>query len=541
MDTDTVLVYDILTQKFESGPISKVYGVVNMYRDQRNTGNVDHLEQSLSRLENNAAKTIRNIHSALESHQPVIRMKRRELEGIRKFMYLMHYRRVSLVSTYFDENDPDNRSFRDYMKHFCQKHKLRNKDEFWLFGLKYILDTPHHEIVASGEAIKKYGEPRDVLKMLLTRVDPGIENFHAVDYSLEANTRFLGIWEAAQGEEFVMGDNSFGLWEGVIGGIPGAHKLFVVSPRIALILRQTILLDKEMICAIESQTPISSTLVDVSMTVASKTYANYQVPSWSNAPEQAVAQALWDNYRQTPAAQEDIFTFKPVKLTRKQTHALNSILLLHLPDNGNLTFASPAAMMKTLQYHLQSTIPYAGQSKYPLRSLLGILSEPVPIPDPTRPNRVLPLARSGIDIVLHSIVSGAIEFQSAYDRAYRVYHLATDDVTKYNQTSSEIHQITARAILKMKEILPPLPYAFRHNYFPFLCRDIVKELPKEDSELFFALVGHQVDVLKVGPENEDILSRIKYEAAIIGFTHWLAENRPMVLEGLLSFWVNVVL
>jgi hypothetical protein len=54
-------------------------------------------------------------------------------------------------------------------------------------------------------------------------------------------------------------------------------------------------------------------------------------------------------------------------------------------------------------------------------------------------------------------------------------------------------------------------------------------------------VGHQFEVL-IGPNaGDDMLSRIKYEAAIIGFTHWLAENRAKVLTDLLSFWVKVVL
>ena len=58
IDTDMVQMYDIPTEKFESCPISKVYGVVNVYRDQRNTDNVDQLEQSLARLETDAARTI---------------------------------------------------------------------------------------------------------------------------------------------------------------------------------------------------------------------------------------------------------------------------------------------------------------------------------------------------------------------------------------------------------------------------------------------------------------------------------------------------
>jgi hypothetical protein len=202
-------------------------------------------------------------------------------------------------------------------------------------------------------------------------------------------------------------------------------------------------------------------------------------------------------------------------------------------------------MKKTIQYHLQSDIPYARESKYWYRNLLGLLSESANVvpagPGPNSPTSSTPRARSGIDIVLDSIVSGAIEFRSSYDRAYRAYHVATDDATKYNQSSSEIHQMTARAIFRMKEILPPLPLIHRHSYFPFLCRDIVKELPKAESEIFFALVGHQFDVLEVGPAGVDMLSRIEYEAAIIGFTHWLAENRVTVLNDLLSFWVKVVL
>ena len=40
-----------------------------------------------------------------------------------------------------------------------------------------------------------------------------------------SNALFLGIWEAADGEEFVLGANSFGLWEGVIRTCPGLQTL----------------------------------------------------------------------------------------------------------------------------------------------------------------------------------------------------------------------------------------------------------------------------------------------------------------------------
>ena len=64
------------------------------------------------------------------------------------------------------------------MKNFPRKHNLYKKDDIWLFGLKYMLDVPHHKIVATGEAIQdKYGGPEGVLPMLVTRVDPDIEKY----------------------------------------------------------------------------------------------------------------------------------------------------------------------------------------------------------------------------------------------------------------------------------------------------------------------------------------------------------------------------
>jgi hypothetical protein len=513
--------YNVATQKLEPRPIAKAYGIVNMYRDDRNPENIDHLEQGLARLENGAAQSILHIHAALKAGRRQISMKRKELETIRKFVYLMHYRRVSLLSSYFDENDPQNAPLKDYFRSFYRKHKLRNKDDFWLYGLKFILDTPHHDIVGIGEAIQeKYGGAKAMLSMLMTRVDPDIENFHAVDYTAMANANFLGIWEAPAGEEFIVGSNSFGLWEGLLDDVQSIHRIFVVSPRIALILRTSILA-AHLVENVKAQVPINSELVDVSMSHATSTYAAF-IPPELEDPE-AAARALW-KYRQSLAAQEDNFTFTITRLTKKQTYALNYVILINLENNGDVTFASPTAMAKTLQYYLQQNRPESQKSKYWFRSLSGTIR--TVSSDSSTPNQA---PRAGIGIVLDAIANGTIEFRSIYDRAYRVYHLATDDVTAYNQTTSEIHQMTARAIFEMQEILPPLPLNFRGRYIPSLCRGIVKELPKEESEIFFALVGYQVDVLKVGPGGKDILDRIKYEAAIIGFTHWLAENRPWVL------------
>ncbi|KAF5309394.1 hypothetical protein D9619_012311 [Psilocybe cf. subviscida] len=519
VDQDMITVFDSKTQVLEQRPLAKEYGVVNMYRDQRNPGNMNHLEEALSKLENSAAKLIKDMHSAVAEGKK-IKMKRKELEVIRKFVYILHYRRVSLRPSYFDGNDPDNASIKEFFESFRKKHNLTKPDDIWLWGLKYLLDTPHHKIVGMGAVIReRYGGLQQLFKMMATKVDPDLENYHALDYTLIAGSSFLAIWEAAESEEFVVGSNSFGLFEGTALGMY-AHRIFVVSPRIALILRHNALIPR--MGALE--TVYNSILADIPTVPPESERVGFMPPPNASEDEEFAA---FEAYRQTPIAQEDRYTFTPSKLTPEQTHNVNFFILSHL-DMGGVAFVSQKAMSRSLKHQIRADVSYIAESKYYLRALLGVIASNLAKEE----NEGSSPPRPVLDVIIQSSASGAIESNSDYDRAYRIYHSATNDVENYCQTSADIHAITARAIVKMKTLLPPPPVINRHMHFPFLSRKIVKTLPKADSELFFALVGYQVDVLEVGTGGTDVVGQIKYEAAIIGFAHWLAENRPSFLQEL---------
>jgi len=73
--------------------------------------------------------------------------------------------------------------------------------------------------------------------LTVSQVDPDMEHYLALAYVNQAQSYFLCFWEAADGEEFILGDNSFGLWEGRAAGESGLHRLFLVSPRVAVVLR----------------------------------------------------------------------------------------------------------------------------------------------------------------------------------------------------------------------------------------------------------------------------------------------------------------
>jgi hypothetical protein len=137
---------------------------------------------------------------------------------------------------------------------------------------------------------------------------------------------------------------------------------------------------------------------------------------------------------------------------------------------------------------------------------------------------------------LRFTITKAIHFPSNYNRAYVVFHMATDVASLTNSVSARIRSLRDEGISRFRRILdPPIPSFLVQGRSPKL----VEGLPKEESELFFALVGCQVDRLGVGKQTNDLLADIIYDSAIIGITHWLAENRGDILYEYLYPWISV--
>jgi len=116
--------------------------------------------------------------------------------------------------------------------------------------------------------------------------------------------------------------------------------------------------------------------------------------------------------------------------------------------------------------------------------------------------------------------------------------MATEVSSLTNSVSTRIRSLRDQGIYWFRRILDPRDPSFKtQDRIPTL----VETLPKEESELFFALVGYQIDTLGVGKRTNDLLANIIYEAAIIGITHWLANNRNDVLYEYLYPWMSITL
>ncbi len=143
---------------------------------------------------------------------------------------------------------------------------------------------------------------------------------------------FLRIWCAAKDREFILTHNGFGLWEGLappLSVYPEIHRLFVLSPQIAIVLR-----------ANHYDGHARSDLADFEMERPSRQFA---VSGPANPFVMTSSSALPDisrlsAYRAGPG-QKDKFTFPMTRLNSRQTDKFNFVLLRNArPDVGGLSF-----------------------------------------------------------------------------------------------------------------------------------------------------------------------------------------------------------
>ncbi|KAG1725894.1 uncharacterized protein EDB91DRAFT_1022191, partial [Suillus paluster] len=340
VDPEYVHYYDIATGNLDIRPIGKVYGVSNFYQDVRNTEDVNELEKKLADLERQAASIIMDLHKALP--HGTFTLKRRSLELFRKFLFIMHYRNASCSSAYFQADHPENAGARQWIESFMKAKGTQSAVETWLYVLRYYLDASHSDIMRdAAELIEKYGE-EGLQKMIAeSHISPDFERYPVVAYHGQANNYFFSIWEAAEGEEFILTNNGFGLWEGLAGGCPGLHRIFVVSPRIAIVLR-CVLLRPETKAYIPAGS-FKSCLLNI----------NPVPPSYANGKHGILSLADFKSakslarYRSSDEGGNDSFVFKITKLSRPQTLELNSVVLINVKQTGSLTFLSRESMLRT--------------------------------------------------------------------------------------------------------------------------------------------------------------------------------------------------
>ena len=198
-------------------------------------------------------------------------------------------------------------------------------------------------------------------------------------YATLGGCYYLQMWRASPGREFILTDNHLGLFEGLANFFNmssgpfsppetlslGLHRLFVVSPTIAFVLR----LNDEVVnmMARGRQRIINSDLDNIPKILP--ILENMNIPLDENIHQ----------YR-AGVGQNDEFTFKITTLTPKQTDNVNFVLLREVKKkDGFLSFKNPKLCGELLERYWNQTY-FADVEERP--KLKALYSKLVPTKSP---------------------------------------------------------------------------------------------------------------------------------------------------------------
>ncbi|RPA81612.1 hypothetical protein BJ508DRAFT_414675 [Ascobolus immersus RN42] len=342
--------YDIDKGSLGFRPLSIAYGATDMYRDAKLEDTM-YIEKALSKLEGRAATVIRKLLKAQSDKQKTVTISSRQLHILRRFLFVMQYRTTVIRNRYqcaIDEyKGADKEDLREYMK----KRNFQQPNDVWLETLRLILDAPESANSASYDVLesKMYG--------------PDYKEFRH-----NLNDFFINICEPESAEdEFIITDTGFSVMEGLDipeGGIPqqfsemtrmlytkrdrfiSYHKIAVVSPRLAIVLRHVMWNDvrlKTIMAAILGPStfddlPVESTKSNF------KVLFKVQGGPPITTPAEAAAQI---NY-----SLDDTYEFTIFPIPNKHIRELNTMQIDKAQEA--LTFSSRTSMQASLMHFIET-------------------------------------------------------------------------------------------------------------------------------------------------------------------------------------------
>ncbi|RPA93763.1 hypothetical protein L873DRAFT_1511473 [Choiromyces venosus 120613-1] len=351
--------YDLESGVLDFRKVGRVYGIPDMYKDADNE-RVNHVEQSLSKLESDVARIYQKIRKDHESGSRKFLISRDDLNLLRKFLFVMRYRGHRFWSKYTGTIDTYKHLDREMLIQFLKEKAITDLRQVWLLGLEVIMKTP---IDADG----------DWLEIITREMFAGDANM----YVFHIRESYMALLEPDSPEdEFILTDNGYGIFEGPVEfdienlestGTNGSrprlkdrsyteyHKLAPLSPRLMLVLRSNFLRDG----------PIWEKRLKFFRELAAWPKADSLLQDLPIKPPQV-------RYKLSAKVKtlEDEFSFELFRAKTEQIRLINTVMLQEA--KGAITWVSDESLVKSLH-------AYLGNPSFLLQTPLGLFPESTPL------------------------------------------------------------------------------------------------------------------------------------------------------------------
>ncbi|KAJ5894253.1 hypothetical protein N7495_005944 [Penicillium taxi] len=348
----------LLTQR----PVSTEFALLDMYRDIGVDQDPYYLEKKLSNLENDASSLLQRACSQF-AQGLILKLKRTELDNLRKFLFLMKYRNSGMFDRYnHDHIDGYQADDRERMMDYMRSNGLAKPLDVWLNNLRQFLDL---EMDPANNWI-------GILKSKVYPDDAEMMVFHL-------KHSFIAFCEPiSSDDEFLLTQNAYCIFEGPSTVRTNTltqetksvlyteyHNFAPISPRLIIVLRSPLL------SAYDQNVEMAGNLWDdLSRAIRSQHLYPDKADSILHDLPISRCHTVYVQQHITSSASfdaNDQFHFQCFKISSGHVKTINSLLLEEANTTSSLIYHSCTSLKASIETYLRDET--FGMKSYPINLL----------------------------------------------------------------------------------------------------------------------------------------------------------------------------
>jgi hypothetical protein len=143
-------------------PVSKTFGLTDMYRDFAHDFNQHHIEEQLSRLKSRAGEIVSNIRKAFEARQPDVWLTRADRDTLRKFLFIMKYQGSNFRRRFYHEHAKGYTSDdKETLMRYMREKGFQKPIDVWFDNIKAMLELKMDNSLKWMDVLRKRAYPAD--------------------------------------------------------------------------------------------------------------------------------------------------------------------------------------------------------------------------------------------------------------------------------------------------------------------------------------------------------------------------------------------